>query len=133
MSDRLLRVAGLNVRFPIWKRGLLRRQVGELHAVREVSFELRRGTCLGIVGESGSGKTTLVRALLRALDPSSGSALFRSSGGEVDLCRLTHEELIPLRTELQMIFQDPFASLNPRMKVGDIIEAFTVEEFARTL
>jgi ABC-type oligopeptide transport system ATPase subunit len=103
------------------EQGVFRRQVGELEAVKGVSFDVARGSCLGIVGESGSGKTTLVRALLRAIDPSSGSALFHSKSGDVDLCRLSHDELVPLRTELQMIFQDPFASLNPRMKVGDIV------------
>jgi ABC-type glutathione transport system ATPase component len=121
MSDELLRVNQLNVRFPVMSRGLLRRQTAEFHAVKDLSFNLNRGETLGIVGESGSGKTSLVRALIRAIKPSSGSAVFNSSQGQVDLCQLSDKQLVPLRTEMQMIFQDPFASLNPRMKVGEII------------
>jgi len=103
------------------KQGIFRKQVAEMTAVNSVSFSVPRGGNLGIVGESGSGKTTLVRAILRALEPSCGSAIFQSSNGPVDLCQLSDEQLKPLRKELQMIFQDPFASLNPRMKVGDIV------------
>ena len=121
MSDELLRVNQLNVRFPVMSRGLLRRQTSDFHAVKDLSFHLNRGETLGIVGESGSGKTSLVRALIRAIKPSSGSAVFNSSQGQVDLCQLSDKQLVPLRTQMQMIFQDPFASLNPRMKVGEII------------
>ncbi|MFT5098540.1 MAG: peptide/nickel transport system ATP-binding protein [Flavobacterium sp.] len=117
----LLDVTNLSVTFPVMKQGIFRKQVDVMTAVNNVSFTLPSGGCLGIVGESGSGKTTLVRAILRALDPSSGSAIFQSSTGAVDLCALSHAQLKPLRKELQMIFQDPFASLNPRMKVGDIV------------
>ena len=121
MTDTLLSVKNLDVSFPLMSKGLFRTQVGEFHAVKNVSFDLQRGGTLGIVGESGSGKTTLVRAILRAIDPSAGSVLFQSRGGEVDLARLRERDLVPLRTEMQMIFQDPFASLNPRMKVIDIV------------
>lgn len=121
MSGHLLKVRDLSVSFPVIRHGLFRKQIGELKAVQGVSFDLKRGESLGIVGESGSGKTTLVRAILRALDPTSGSVRFESSSGAVDLARLDHRDLIPLRTEMQMIFQDPFASLNPRMKVIDIV------------
>jgi len=121
MTTPLLSVKDLSVTFPVMSQGLFRKQVAEMTAVNQVSFDLPAGGSLGIVGESGSGKTTLVRAILRALEPSQGSAMFESKSGPVDLCQLTHQELIPLRTEMQMIFQDPFASLNPRMKVGDII------------
>ena len=121
MIDELLRVNQLNVRFPVMSRGLLRRQTSDFHAVKDLSFHLNRGETLGIVGESGSGKTSLVRALIRAIKPSSGSAVFNSSQGQVDLCQLSDKQLVPLRTQMQMIFQDPFASLNPRMKVGEII------------
>ena len=91
-------------------------------AVEDVSFDVERSETLGIVGESGSGKTTLVRAILRAIDPDRGVVRFKSSGGWVELQDMTAKELIPLRREMQMIFQDPFASLNPRMTVRQIIE-----------
>ncbi len=90
--------------------------------VRSVSFDVEESTTLGIVGESGSGKTTLVRAILRAIDPDSGSVRYRSRDGWRELSRLTAKELLPLRREIQMIFQDPFASLNPRMTVQAILE-----------
>ena len=91
-------------------------------AVEDVSFELRGSETLGVVGESGSGKTTLVRCILRAYNPDMGSVRFRSDGGWVDLHQLTEQELVPLRREMQMIFQDPFSSLNPRMTVQEILE-----------
>ena len=91
-------------------------------AVEDVSFDVQRSETLGIVGESGSGKTTLVRAILRAIDPDRGVVRFNSTGGWVELQDMTAKELIPLRREMQMIFQDPFASLNPRMTVRQIIE-----------
>jgi len=91
-------------------------------AVEDVSFDVERSETLGIVGESGSGKTTLVRAILRAIDPDRGVVRFKSSSGWVELQDMTAKELIPLRREMQMIFQDPFASLNPRMTVRQIIE-----------
>jgi len=92
-------------------------------AVNDVSFDVAASSTLGIVGESGSGKTTLVRAILRAIDPTHGSCLYQSEQyGEVDLAKLNDKQLVPLRKELQMIFQDPFSSLNPRMTVGEIIE-----------
>ena len=91
-------------------------------AVRDVSFELRRSETLGIVGESGSGKTTLARCILRAIDPDAGIVRFQSAHGWVELQDLAAKELIPLRREMQMIFQDPFASLNPRMTVREILE-----------
>ena len=112
----LLEVSNLSVRFPVMEQGIFRRQVAEMTAVDKVSFSLPQGGNLGIVGESGSGKTTLVRAILRALDPSEGAAIFQSQHGAVD-----QDQLKPLRKEMQMIFQDPFASLNPRMKVGEIV------------
>ena len=117
----LLDVSDLSVHFPVMEQGIFRRQVSEMTAVNKVSFSLPQGGNLGIVGESGSGKTTLVRAILRALDPSEGAAIFQSQHGAVDLCQLNQDQLKPLRKEMQMIFQDPFASLNPRMKVGEIV------------
>ena len=91
-------------------------------AVRDVSFDVRRSETLGIVGESGSGKTTLARCILRAIDPDEGIVRFNSASGWVELQDLSARELIPLRREMQMIFQDPFASLNPRMTVREILE-----------
>ena len=99
----------------------MRRQVGLVKAVDDVSFDLQPGETLGLVGESGCGKTTTGRTILRALDPTAGEVLFRVGGQALNLARLTPRELKPLRTKMQMIFQDPFASLNPRMTVGDIV------------
>lgn len=95
----------------------------EFVALQDLSFSVAPATTLGIVGESGSGKTTLVRSILRAIDPTSGEAWFNSRQfGRVDLAQLNESELKPLRREMQMVFQDPFSSLNPRMTVGDILE-----------
>lgn len=90
--------------------------------VKSVSFEVNESSTLGIVGESGSGKTTLVRSILRAIDPDSGTVRYRSLDGWQDLHNLPKKAMKPLRRELQMIFQDPFASLNPRMTVQAILE-----------
>ncbi|MFG1626128.1 dipeptide ABC transporter ATP-binding protein [Kribbella sp. NPDC049227] len=117
----LLEVDHLSKFFPI-RSGLLNRVRGQVRAVDEVSFELHTGETLALVGESGSGKTTTARAILRALDPDSGTIRFRKSGGDVvDLAGLRRRDVRPLRSELQMIFQDPFSSLNPRMTVLDLI------------
>ena len=110
MSESILEVAGLDKSFE------------GVPAVADASFTVGRASTLGIVGESGSGKTTLVRCILRAIDPDAGSVRFRSSRDWVNLHELPEKALIPLRREMQMIFQDPFASLNPRMTVGQIIE-----------
>ena len=120
-DDVLLEVRRLTKSFPIHGRGFVRKQIGEVRAVDQVSFSLRRGETLGLVGESGSGKTTAVRCLLRALRPTAGEAWFSSRRGRVDLAALPDAALKPLRQEMQMIFQDPFSSLNPRMTVGDIV------------
>lgn len=120
-ADVLLDVRGLTKYFPIYQAGLVRRQVGLVRAVDDFSFSLKRGEVLGIVGESGSGKTTVARCILRALRPTAGSVRFRSKGGVVDLATLADRDLKPLRQEMQMIFQDPFSSLNPRMTTGTIV------------
>ena len=93
-----------------------------VRAVHDVSFVLKRAHTLGVVGESGSGKTTLARCILRAIDPTEGTAQFLSENGWVEMTTLTDSELVPLRREIQMVFQDPFASLNPRMTVQEIVE-----------
>lgn len=117
----LLEVKSLQKFFPI-KRGFLRRVVGHVRAVDDVSFFINEGETLGLVGESGCGKTTTARCILRALDPSAGQILFRTQSGQVvDLAALPDSEVRLLRREMQMIFQDPFASLNPRMNLLDIV------------
>jgi peptide/nickel transport system ATP-binding protein len=117
----LLDVRHLRKYFPIQK-GVTRRVVGHVRAVDDVSFEIREGETLGLVGESGCGKTTAARSILRAHVPTGGEILFRTAGGEpVDLARLSRRELGPLRRQIQMIFQDPYASLNPRMTISDIV------------
>jgi ABC-type oligopeptide transport system ATPase subunit len=110
----LLAVRNLSKHFPLKSGGVLK-------AVDGVSFDLRAGQTLGIVGESGSGKTTAVRCILRALRPTAGSALFYNNGRTTDLAAIRERSLKPLRREMQMIFQDPYSSLNPRMTVGEII------------
>jgi oligopeptide/dipeptide ABC transporter ATP-binding protein len=115
----LLDVRCLRKFFPI-HRGLARRVVGYVRAVDDVSFVIREGETLALVGESGCGKTTTARCILRALAPSSGAILFRASDGRVvDLAPLSRRALRPFRPQIQMIFQDPFGSLNPRMTVFD--------------
>jgi len=117
----LLQVRGLCKHFPIMSKGFFRKQVGVVKAVDQVSFDLRRGETLGLVGESGSGKTTCARTILRALKPTGGEVIFNDGTTSVDLARVPDREFKPLRTKMQMIFQDPFSSLNPRMTVGQIV------------
>ena len=117
----LLDVRHLRMHFPIQK-GLTRRVVGRVRAVDDVSFEIREGETLGLVGESGCGKTTAARCILRAYAPTGGEILFRTAAGRVvDLARLSRQDLRPVRPQIQMIFQDPYASLNPRMTIADIV------------
>ena len=115
--DRILKVRGLSKHFRLDNK----RNGRVFKAVEDVNFDVRRGQTVGIVGESGSGKTTCARTILRALEPTTGSALFTNNDRTVDLATLSDRQLKPLRREMQMIFQDPFSSLNPRMTVGDII------------
>ncbi|MBI4789966.1 MAG: dipeptide ABC transporter ATP-binding protein [Chloroflexi bacterium] len=117
----LLEVKNLRKYFPI-KKGLFRSTVGNVRAVDDVTFFINEGETLGLVGESGCGKTTASRCILRALVPTSGEMLFRPKKGEiVDLSKLSRRELHPIRPQMQMIFQDPYGSLNPRMTLFDIV------------
>ena len=121
MDGLLLDVRGLRKFFPI-RRGVLRRLAGHVRAVDDVSFELRRGETLSLVGESGCGKTTTARCILRAITPTAGEIRFRTAAGSVvDVATLPKRRLRPLRREMQMIFQDPFSSLNPRKTLHDIV------------
>jgi len=116
-SQPLLEVRGLRMHFPISEGILMRRQVGEVKAVDGIDFSLRRGETLGLVGESGCGKTTTGRCILQLERPTSGAILYDG----VDINGLSRDERLALRRRIQVIFQDPYSSLNPRMKVGDII------------
>ena len=113
----ILTVRGLEMHFPVTKGILIQREVGRIRAVNGVDFELRQGETLGLVGESGCGKSTTARAVLQLHRPTAGSVTFQGQ----DLCRLDGEPLRALRRNLQMIFQDPYASLDPRWTVAKII------------
>jgi oligopeptide transport system ATP-binding protein len=128
MIQPLLRVNDLVKNFPI-KGGVLRRTVGHVHAVDHVSFELAAGETLGLVGESGCGKSTTGRCILRLIEPTEGKVWFEGR----NVIEFDHGELEALRRDMQIIFQDPYASLNPRMTVGQIIgEALIIHGLAKT-
>ena len=120
-DQRILEVKNLRKYFPI-RQGLLRRTVGHVRAVDDVNFFIRKGETLSLVGESGCGKTTTSRCILRALQPTAGEILFLSENKTVvNVATLPKSGLRPLRRQMQMIFQDPYSSLNPRMTVFEII------------
>ena len=120
-GNRLLEVKNLCKYFPI-RKGFFKKTVGQVKSVDAVNFYIDEGETLGLVGESGCGKTTTSRCILRALQPSDGHILFRNSSGQtLDIASLPREQLQPLRRDMQMIFQDPFASLNPRMNLLDLV------------
>jgi oligopeptide/dipeptide ABC transporter ATP-binding protein len=116
MNPPVLEVTALKKHFPV-RKGLLRRSAGTVFAVDGVSFEVGQGETLSLVGESGCGKSTLARTAMRLIEPTSGTIRLEGQ----DVTRLSRREMQPYRRELQMIFQDPFSSLNPRMKAGDIV------------
>lgn len=125
-TDPLVSVRNLKKEFPI-RKGVLSRQVGAVKAVNDVSFDVARGETLGVVGESGCGKTTTGRAILRLIEPTSGDVRFEGR----DVRSMGTSELRGLRREMQIIFQDPVSSLNPRMSVGAIIrEGLTIHKLA---
>lgn len=127
MADVLVQVENLKKYFPVTARALSRR-VTYLKAVNGVSFEIRQGETLGLVGESGCGKTTIGRVMLRLLEPTYGKVYFKG----LDVFALPQEELRRLRREMQIIFQDPYGSLNPRMPVADIVgEALDIHGLAK--
>ena len=119
MSDAnapLIEVTDLKKHFPI-VRGLFSKLVGQVRAVDGVSFQIKKGETLGLVGESGCGKSTVGRTMMKLLEPTGGSIRVRGT----DITALTGQEMMPYRQQMQMIFQDPYASLNPRMTAGDIV------------
>lgn len=116
MTEPLLRVSNLEKKFPI-QRGMFKRTVGHIHAVDGISFEIAAGETLGLVGESGCGKSTTARLILRLLDPTAGEIFF--DGKEIHA--MTREEIRAVRKDMQIVFQDPYASLNPRMTVRQIV------------
>jgi peptide/nickel transport system ATP-binding protein len=125
-TQPLLEVNNLRKFFPI-RGGLLSRVVANVQAVSDISFKIAKGEVLGLVGESGSGKTTAGRAILRLIEPTSGEVKYDG----VDITKISKNEMREYRKRMQIIFQDPFASLNPRMTVGDIIgEALEIHKIA---
>jgi oligopeptide transport system ATP-binding protein len=128
MAQPLLKVENLVKHFPV-RGGILQREVGRVHAVDGVSFDIAAGETLGVVGESGCGKSTTGRCILRLIEPTSGEVTFEGKS----VTKAGKDELRALARDLQIIFQDPYASLNPRMTVGAIIgEALTIHQLAPT-
>ena len=120
-NELILEVQELKKYFPV-KKGFFRKATGIVRAVDDVTFSIYQGETLGLVGESGSGKTTVAKVILRAYDPTSGKIFIKTSDGKrVDMAELDKKELKSVRKNIQMIFQDPYSSLNPRMPVLDLI------------
>jgi oligopeptide/dipeptide ABC transporter ATP-binding protein len=116
-AEPILEVTNLRKYFPVRSSGLIRRQIGQVQAVDGVSFQVPKGGSLGLVGESGCGKSTTGRLITRLYDPTSGSMKFEGR----EIANLSNRQMLPLRSEIQMIFQDPYSSLNPRHTVGTIV------------
>ena len=128
MSDIILEIKNLEVHYPIFG-GILQRKVGEVRGVDKVDLTISKGDVVGLVGESGSGKTTLGKAIVNILQVAAPTVevrgeinLFEKDGSKVNLLTLKRKELLKYRKRIQMIFQDPFSSLNPRMIVKDIVK-----------
>ena len=121
MTDTLLEIKDLKVHFPIRSNQLFGGVTKYVKAVDGVSFHIEKGETLGLVGESGSGKTTVGRSILRAIEPTDGKVTFNVDDESFDLSQLTDKEMRVFRKHMQLIFQDPYSSLNPRMTVRDII------------
>jgi len=125
VAESLLHVEGLQKYFPVTRGIIFQREIAQVKAVDGVSFEVIEGETLGVVGESGCGKSTMARCVMRLLDPTGGRIVFRGK----DITRLSRAEMRPFRREMMMIFQDPYASLNPRKRVGFIVaEALEVHK-----
>ena len=116
-TEPLLQVKELSKYFPVTRGALVSRKIGDIKAVDRISFDIHEGETLGLVGESGCGKTTTGRVLLKLIEPSQGQIIYHDQ----DITPLSKKEMSPLRREMQIIFQDPYASLNPRLTVGDAI------------
>ena len=116
-KETILQVRDLHVHFPVKRGIIIKRTVAEVKAVDGISLDVRDGETVGLVGESGCGKTTTGRAILKLIEPTSGQIIYK---GE-DISSYTQKQMLPLRHEMQMVFQDPYASLNPRMSVIDIV------------
>jgi oligopeptide/dipeptide ABC transporter ATP-binding protein len=129
-SDALVSIENLTKYFPITRGVIFQREIGRVHAVEDVSFNVYRGETLGLVGESGCGKSTTARLLMRLLDPTRGRIVFDGR----DITRASQRELRPLRREMQMVFQDPYSSLNPRKTIGQIIGSpFVIQRTERDI
>ncbi len=132
MTDTLLEIKDLKVHFPIRSKNLFGGVTQYVKAVDGVSFHIEKGETLGLVGESGSGKTTVGRSILRAIEPTEGIVTFNVDGETIDLSTLSDKELRVFRKNMQLIFQDPYSSLNPRMTVRDIIaEPLVAQKLAK--
>jgi oligopeptide transport system ATP-binding protein len=127
-KEVLLEVKDLKMHFPVFEEGILKRQIGSIKAVDGISFNVYKGETLGLVGESGCGKSTTARTILQLYKPTAGQAFFRG----INLFELRNEELRKIRSQMPMIFQDPYSSLDPRMTVGNIIaEPMVVNNIAK--
>ena len=121
-SHNLLELEGVSKSFRIRKSGWITQESASIQALKAVTLNIRHGECLGLVGESGCGKSTLSKVIMRAVTPDSGSITYKAREGDIDILGLSGKALESFRTRVQYVFQDPFSSLNPRMRVGDIIE-----------